>query len=71
MVVRMCNPAIRWEGLSTDARPTVGAITPIQVGWMLYETDTYLHYMWTGVAWVGPVYWLEYIYPWDEYAYDY
>ena len=71
MAVQMCNPAIRWEGLSTDARPIIAAIPSVQVGWMIYETDTHFHYMWNGVGWVGPIYWLEYIYPWDEYANGY
>lgn len=71
MVVQMCNPVVRWEGLSTDTKPTPTATLPIQIGWMFYETDTYFHYMWNGVAWVGPIYWLEYIYPFLEYEYGY
>ena len=71
MAVQMCNPAIVWEGLSTDVKPTPTATMPIVVGNMFYETDTHFHYMWNGVAWVGPVYWLEMIPPWDEYANGY
>ena len=71
MAVQMCNPAIVWEGLSTDVKPTPAATLPVTVGSMFYETDTHFHYMWNGVAWVGPVYWLEMIPPWDEYANGY
>ena len=71
MAVQMCNPAIVWEGLSTDARPTPTATMPMTIGNMFYETDTFLHYMWNGVAWVGPVYWTEFMYPRDEYANGY
>jgi len=52
MAVQVCNPAIVWEGLSTDTKPTPTATLPITIGSMFYETDTYYHYMWTGVAWV-------------------
>ncbi len=67
MAVQMCNPAIVWEGLSTDAKPTPVATLPIEIGSMFYETDTFYHYMWNGVAWVGPVMWLGFIQPFDEY----
>ena len=71
MAVQMCNPAIVWEGLSTDVKPTPAATLPVTVGSMFYETDTHFHYMWNGVAWVGPVYWTQYLPPWDEYQYGY
>jgi len=71
MAVQMCNPAIMWEGLSTDARPAPAATVPIQAGWMFYETDTHFHYMWNGGAWVGPVYWLQFIQPFNEYENGY
>ena len=72
MAVQMCNPCIKWEGLSTDVKPiVVGSTLPIPAGWMFYETDTHYYYMWNGATWVGPIYWLEYMYPWDEYAYGY
>ena len=67
MAVQMCNPAIVWEGLSTDTKPTPTATLPIEIGSMFYETDTFYHYMWNGVAWVGPIYWLGFIQPFDEY----
>ncbi len=67
MAVLMCNPAIVWEGLSTDTKPTPGLTLPVLVGYMFYETDTHYHYMWNGVAWVGPVYMLGFIQPFDEY----
>lgn len=71
MAVQMCNPAIVWEGLSTDTKPTPTATMPIEVGSMFYETDAHYHYMWNGVAWVGPVMWLGHIQPFDEYANGY
>ena len=67
MTVQMCNPSIVWEGLSTDTKPTPTATSPITIGSMLYETNTYYHYMWDGTAWVGPVTWLGFIQPFDEY----
>jgi len=71
MAVQMCNPAIVWEGLSTDVKPTPAATLPITIGSMFYETDTFYHYMWNGVAWVGPVFWLEFMQPFAEYANGY
>lgn len=71
MAVQMCNPVIRWEGLSTDVYPVATPTSPILVGWMFYETDTHYTYMWNGLAWVGPIYWLPYIYPFNEYEYGY
>jgi len=71
MAVQMCNPAVVWEGLSTDAKPTPGITLPVLAGYMFYETDTYFHYMWNGVAWVGPVYWLAHIFPFIEYESGY
>ena len=71
MAVQMCNPAIVWEGLSTDAKPTPGLTLPVLAGYMFYETDTHYHYMYNGVAWVGPVYMLGFIQPFNEYANGY
>jgi hypothetical protein len=38
---------LRYMGLSTDTKPT-----NIDVGAVFYETDSYVHYIWTGLAWV-------------------
>jgi len=66
MAVLMCNPALKWEGLSTDVKPTPTATLPFQVGWLFLETDTGYTYMWNGLAWVGPIYWDGYVYPFEE-----
>lgn len=62
MAVAYVIPAIKYYGLSTDTKPT----TLVTVGWMFREEDTHYTYMWNGTAWVGPIYWLGQVYPFEE-----